>query len=443
MHNLPGSTWMEALEEAANPGTGFMPQKTLREKDYDSLWSQPLVVRPKYKGDFLEYLKKRNDQNKKYVKKAANKIAADPTNIYDYSMPSELLKHQEHPEPRDMVDDFYEFNRTDVTKEEPSRSMWYKTREWLQREVPEMTQDKRVRKRHLRLDPQQSPHKELDIFRRAHNVVANYLNDGFGVELTLDLHHPKIAMMLSELEKSRLQTNTKKGPNSRPINTGGVTVRLVRAQPGVGRWTFQTGSGGERYITVFQFIQKRNVRDVNKLDVRVSCTCPSWLFWGAQYNAIMKDYLYGKIRPKFTRPRQKDPYGVFLVCKHVLACVPYVKKLRFGLGKPKGAPKRPYKFRYELEKDVPEEEIKIPADLMRFETSPQHQDIIDGWDKLTPQKRRNVVLNQSDPEFLEYLAHKFPDTVTGYAAERLRQLATKAPEASIRSEAREALRAIV
>ncbi len=63
----------------------------------------------------------------------------------------------------------------------------------------------------------------------------------------------------------------------------------------------------------------------NKLDVRTSCTCPAWLWWGAQFNATMNDYRYGPIFPKFAPPDIRDKDRNFLACKHIIACIPWLQ----------------------------------------------------------------------------------------------------------------------
>jgi len=54
------------------------------------------------------------------------------------------------------------------------------------------------------------------------------------------------------------------------------------------------------------------------LDVRVSCSCPAFLYWGAQWNLHQRDGLEGTPRPKLQAPTERlDLRGHFVVCKHV------------------------------------------------------------------------------------------------------------------------------
>ncbi len=53
------------------------------------------------------------------------------------------------------------------------------------------------------------------------------------------------------------------------------------------------------------------------LDVRVSCTCEAFLYWGAQWNLHQRDGLEGQPRPKLQAPTERlDLRGHFVVCKH-------------------------------------------------------------------------------------------------------------------------------
>jgi hypothetical protein len=57
---------------------------------------------------------------------------------------------------------------------------------------------------------------------------------------------------------------------------------------------------------------------VDNLDVNCSCSCPAFLYWGAQWNLHKKDSLEGEPRPELVAPteRLEDRNG-FLICKHI------------------------------------------------------------------------------------------------------------------------------
>jgi len=58
--------------------------------------------------------------------------------------------------------------------------------------------------------------------------------------------------------------------------------------------------------------------NIDNLDVRVSCSCPAFLYWGAQWNAHQLDSLEGVPRPLLQAPtKQLDKRDTYFVCKHV------------------------------------------------------------------------------------------------------------------------------
>jgi len=442
---------MENLEDAASGNYDIQPQKTLRERQYSPA---PLVVIPEYKGDFLKKLK---DQPGFYGKPIMQ--ASNPENLWDFNWPSEWLKHQERPHPRNLVDDWYSINSpgpSDQGDGNQTLNEYWNNRQWMPWDAPEISEDKldrmydyvdpkkRVVKAYLNFMGQSGP----DV----HQIIASFLLNYIPIDLEFDsIENIRIAKLLKDFLKARITTKTRgvRQPGNGNISEGskgemvgnvpGVTVRLIRAEPKQGRWSFATTSGKDRYRTVFQFIPYKNIRDTNKLHVRVACTCPSWLFWGAQYHAMMEDYLYGPLRPKFAPPRIRDPKGEFLVCKHVLACLPLVSRYKLGempselKKKIKKAPK------YEITKEIPEEELHIPARLVPIGRKSKIKDIVDQWEEF-PRRRKKWINSLNKVEELEFLAHRFPETSTALVARRLRELAK---EPLLKKKAEKALEEIV
>lgn len=53
------------------------------------------------------------------------------------------------------------------------------------------------------------------------------------------------------------------------------------------------------------------------LDVQVSCSCPAFLYWGAQWNLHQRDGLEGEPRPALQAPKERlDLRSNFVICKH-------------------------------------------------------------------------------------------------------------------------------
>jgi hypothetical protein len=58
----------------------------------------------------------------------------------------------------------------------------------------------------------------------------------------------------------------------------------------------------------------------NDLDIKCSCSCPAFLYWGAQWNLKQRDALEGAPRPKLVAPTERlDLRDNFVICKHCKA----------------------------------------------------------------------------------------------------------------------------
>lgn len=57
---------------------------------------------------------------------------------------------------------------------------------------------------------------------------------------------------------------------------------------------------------------------INNLDVKCSCGCPAFLYWGAQWNLHSLDSLEGVPRPKLVAPtEQLEKRDTYFICKHI------------------------------------------------------------------------------------------------------------------------------
>jgi hypothetical protein len=422
--------FLDALEDASSGAMDGQPRKTLRNRQYGPM---PLMLQPEYKGDFLDKLRE---------KMYKDKCAASDFNLMDFSNPEEMLKYIPTVVPRDLQDEFYDINR-------PGQGAGYDDlqdyhdRGWDENDAPEISEDKILRLRNWnksQIDKIVNAFIHKNYNFRLKSVVAKFLMKVLPSAYEIDLQQRRVAKLLSDFQNSLIYTKSK---GWRKPEESGVSVRLVRAEPRVGRWTFMTSSGKESYSTIFQFIPRGSTKDPNKLQVRVSCTCPSWLFWGAQYNAMMEDYLYGRIRPKFTPPSKRDPTGRFLVCKHVLACIPIVSRYKLApiTEEVKIRLKRPLKI--EIEKDVPKEKIRIPQELKNFSKREDVKDAVKSWTEMPENKKQEFIMGLDSPGAVAFMAHRFPETATEFVVKKLKEMALTHKIPSMRVQARKFLREIV
>lgn len=70
----------------------------------------------------------------------------------------------------------------------------------------------------------------------------------------------------------------------------------------------------------FDVTKVQETQKAKDLDVQVSCSCPAFLYWGAQWNLHQRDGLLGPARPALQAPKERlDLRGNFVICKHVHA----------------------------------------------------------------------------------------------------------------------------
>ena len=443
MHNLfYPRPLLEEMEDAASGAYTVNDKPYLRERPYGS---QPLLIKPTYSGDFLKKL------DEPLEGKTLNIEAADEENLKDFSMPSEMLKHQEQPHPRVNLDEYYDFNRPgEGAGGDDLKGYW--DRGWDETDAPEMSEDKQMRMWIM-------PEIGMKIARvveaytcdvlgcgreiRASAVVAGYLMDRFPVQGPFDVSVMKTAKTIGDLERSTASKNVgsvatlrlkKKSPREGryvfetvPSTSNLERINKVKTTPGVGNAL----SGDHFYTTYIQFVPRSNVRDFRKLDVQVSCDCPSWLYYGAQYNALMGDYLYGnKIWPKVAPPRVRGPG--FDVCKHILKAFKFLTE-EMGASRaifigPKKVKKDFGVSKYELAKpkDYEKEEGKVPFYYDHIDKSPTIQKLVKLWET-KPKSAPGILKNLTNVDEVTYFGHKFPEAAH-LVAKRLKEIAFAVPK---------------
>jgi hypothetical protein len=68
----------------------------------------------------------------------------------------------------------------------------------------------------------------------------------------------------------------------------------------------------------FDVTHVQDSQQAKDLDVQVSCSCPAFLYWGAQWNLHQRDGLLGTPRPQLVAPTERlELRGNFVICKHI------------------------------------------------------------------------------------------------------------------------------
>lgn len=74
---------------------------------------------------------------------------------------------------------------------------------------------------------------------------------------------------------------------------------------------------GHEVRVQFDVSKIKDSQKANDLDIQCSCSCPAFLYWGAQWNLHQRDGLLGEPRPKLQAPTERlDLRTNFVICKH-------------------------------------------------------------------------------------------------------------------------------
>src|SRR5271167_2641053 len=70
----------------------------------------------------------------------------------------------------------------------------------------------------------------------------------------------------------------------------------------------------------FDVTKVQETQKAKDLDLQVNCSCPAFLYWGAQWNLHQRDGLLGPARPEIQAPKERlDLRGNYVICKHIHA----------------------------------------------------------------------------------------------------------------------------
>jgi hypothetical protein len=129
----------------------------------------------------------------------------------------------------------------------------------------------------------------------------------------------KIAVSLPELVEQTNAFSTKNRP--------GCTAQLQKSSPKdlflqykVTCHLPNSDPKGHEVRVEFDTDKIQDSQRANDLDIQCSCSCPAFLYWGAQWNLHQRDGLLGEPRPLLQAPTERlDLRSNFVICKHCKA----------------------------------------------------------------------------------------------------------------------------
>jgi hypothetical protein len=262
------------------------------------------------------------------------------TNPYNYKGPSDKLKNQEDSPPfinnLDKPTQFGYFRRPKLWTNPSSLKEWWDVR----------------REDWTRNEEEQRP--ALSITRKyssIHHVLNHYVDDHY--PLIVDSSELSDFIMISKVAANLYELREKDKQHYKS------TIKRQRAQQCVAVWAnknnpkqykaglfrFRVSSPGSQYsyhTVYFQFLRgNQKSKSYLTYPVHIGCTCPSFLYWGAQYYAVRDKYMYMPMfRADYMAPKPRDVYTLgptgkrnpgrglnFRVCKHILAAMDIIGTL--------------------------------------------------------------------------------------------------------------------
>lgn len=275
----------------------------------------------KVPAPFLEYLKEKSEGN------GVPSGDWSSYNPYDYKDPSSKAKKVEDAPFKQEIPVFPVYNKPEVFERDTPLRHWQKAR---RRDWTKPPKD-------------QSPAISEDR-RYASDVVSEYNFLRIPLEvLESELDRQKIAATVSEvLNKDHHYKNDKKIQRAQKVainwqNEGNTN----ETKKGKFRFSVKSSDSSDSHTVIMQFMQSKGSSDKGKryvdLPVQFACSCPSFLWYGAQWYAVDEQYMYLPMLRKSVMPptphtqisRVAPGKGLnFRVCKHILSVYNEIKSWR-------------------------------------------------------------------------------------------------------------------
>lgn len=244
----------------------------------------------------------------------------DYGNIYDFSNSHDKVK-QEITVPKEPLTQPFWYNKgPDEKGDKKLRSPFLYEHDYKERDpepepqYPQM--DERYRKEKV-------PNRKSSMEKIANNIVAEYILQTNPI--ILNEGTTKVALTIGELEKQTSEFSKK--------HTPGCTAKLTKTNRKYDRYTFRVvcskkESNSAGHTVKVQILRNGNVRKVRDLDIKVSCSCPFYRFYGPKYNADQRKYDEGSTHKDYGKiaPDTNDVNRVNLICKHVATVKPLLER---------------------------------------------------------------------------------------------------------------------
>ena len=171
-----------------------------------------------------------------------------------------------------------------------------------------------------------------------------------------ELGHQRVAFTVGEMLKRCDRKIKERAKAQKP--------RLARTDTKNWIWHWTVGDHTVRV----QAFKRGNASNFPKLNLRVSCSCPFWRWWGPEHWGTKSDYQKGALQGTASYPKIRDPARWRPVCKHAYAVLE--KSQRFFV-RPKKSPLRKLGSRFSV--DSPDSiEVEIVNERIAARVAQRH-----------------------------------------------------------------------
>ncbi len=157
---------------------------------------------------------------------------------------------------------------------------------------------------------------DIQAYVPVNSKIAHFISVPLGM---MGVPHTKIAISVPELVSQTNAFSVKRRPGCSPSLIDSKPKQLFLKYNVKCRESYSDPAG--HTVTIqFDVDKVEETQNANDLDVMLNCSCPAFLYWGAQWNLHEKDGLLGEARPELVAPtKQLDLRKKFLICKHCKA----------------------------------------------------------------------------------------------------------------------------
>lgn len=202
----------------------------------------------------------------------------------------------------------------------------------------------------------------FEVKQATRTFIHELCHPGFGREVRgssgPEGDHSRVAMTMGEILK-RCDRKIKERAKNRPPKLSRIDTK---------NWIWHWKSGD--HTVRVQAFKRGNAKNLPKLNLRISCSCPFWRWWGPEHWGTKGDYQKGALRGTGAYPKIRDPAKWRPVCKHAYAVL---EKSKDFFVRPRKSPLKKLGSRFLVDSEH-EIEIELVESHIAARVAQKHQE---------------------------------------------------------------------